>query len=287
MLFEKKNAGKVYALPIEEIRPSPFQARRSFDPQQLESLAQSIRENGLLQPVSVRKTPDGYELVAGERRLRACKLAGMERVPALLWEGPDPKSAALGLLENLQRADLNPFEQAAGLRDVLALWGCTQAEAARRLGLSQPALANKLRLLTLTPEQQQLCAANHLTERHARAALRLPESRRTPALEKMARDKLSVRQADKLVDQMLAAPNSPSPCRRTIPMVRDVRFFVNTLQHAVDLMTQKGIQATTHCDKHDGCLEYIVRIPVGSDGRPVQQPTTPPQEPAKEYATEV
>ena len=123
--------------------------------------------------------------------------------------------------------------------------------------------------------------------RHARAALRLPESRRTPALEKMARDKLSVRQADKLVDQMLAAPNSPSPCRRTIPMVRDVRFFVNTLQHAVDLMTQKGIQATTHCDKHDGCLEYIVRIPVGSDGRPVQQPTTPPQEPAKEYATEV
>ena len=83
------------------------------------------------------------------------------------------------------------------------------------------------------------------------------------------------------------APNSPSPCRRTIPMVRDVRFFVNTLQHAVDLMTQKGIQATTHCDKHDGCLEYIVRIPVGSDGRPVQQPTTPPQEPAKEYATEV
>ena len=99
--------------------------------------------------------------------------------------------------------------------------------------------------------------------------------------------KLSVRQADKLVDQMLAAPNSPSPCRRTIPMVRDVRFFVNTLQHAVDLMTQKGIQATTHCDKHDGCLEYIVRIPVGSDGRPVQQPTTPPQEPAKEYAAEV
>ena len=132
--------------------------------------------------------------------------------------------------------------------------------------MSQPALANKLRLLTLTPEQQQLCTANHLTERHARAALRLPEGRRTPALEKMARDKLSVRQADKLVDQMLAAPNAPSPCRRTIPMVRDVRFFVNTLQHAVDLMTQKGIAATTRCDKHDGCLEYIVRIPVSSDG---------------------
>ena len=140
------------------------------------------------------------------------------------------------------------------------------SEAARRLGLSQPALANKLRLLTLTPEQQQLCTASHLSERHARAALRLPEGRRTAALEKMARDKMSVRQADRLVDQMLAAPNGPSPCRRTIPMVRDVRFFVNTLQHAVDLMTQKGIAATTRCDKHDGCLEYIVRIPVSSDG---------------------
>ena len=128
------------------------------------------------------------------------------------------------------------------------------------------ALANKLRLLTLTPEQQQLCTASHLSERHARAALRLPEGRRTAALEKMARDKMSVRQADRLVDQMLAAPNGPSPCRRTIPMVRDVRFFVNTLQHAVDLMTQKGIAATTRCDKHDGCLEYIVRIPVSSDG---------------------
>lgn len=126
--------------------------------------------------------------------------------------------------------------------------------------MSQPALANKLRLLTLTPEQQQLCTASHLSERHARAALRLPEGRRTAALEKMARDKMSVRQADRLVDQMLAAPNGPSPCRRTIPMVRDVRFFVNTLQHAVDLMTQKGIAATTRCDKHDGCLEYIVRI---------------------------
>ena len=181
---------------------------------------------------------------------------------------------------------MDPFDTARGIKEVIRLWGCTQAEAARRLGLSQPALANKLRLLTLTPEQQQLCTANHLTERHARAALRLPEGRRTPALEKMARDKLSVRQADKLVDQMLAAPNAPSPCRRTIPMVRDVRFFVNTLQHAVDLMTQKGIAATTHCDKHDGCLEYIVRIPVSSDGTVGKQEDAPKKEDS-EFAVKV
>src|SRR5699024_5528079 len=111
-----------------------------------------------------------------------------------------------------------------------------------------------------------------------------PESRRTAALEKIARDNLSVRQADKLVESMLAAPKGPSPCRKTIPMVRDVRFFVNTLQHAVDLMTQKGIAATTSCDKRDGCLEYIVRIPVGSDGRVVPGTPAPPSPAAAQAA---
>lgn len=261
-------------LPIDCIEPSPYQARTAFDEPEIAALAVSILQNGLLQPVSVRRVGlRKYQLVAGERRLRACRLAKLEKIPAILADYDDSESAALGLLENLQRSQLDPFETARGIKEVIRLWGCTQAEAARRLGLSQPALANKLRLLILTPEQQQLCTANHLSERHARAVLRLPESRRTAALEKIARDKMSVRQADKLVDSMLAAPKAPSPCRKTIPMVRDVRFFVNTLQHAVDLMTQKGIAATTSCDKRDGCLEYIVRIPVGSDGRVV--PGTP------------
>ena len=254
-------------LPVDCIEPSPYQARTAFDEPEIAALAVSILQNGLLQPISVRRVGlHKYQLVAGERRLRACRLAKLDKVPAILADYDDSESAALGLLENLQRSQLDPFDTARGIKEVIRLWGCTQAEAARRLGLSQPALANKLRLLTLTPEQQQLCTASHLSERHARAALRLPEGRRTAALEKMARDKMSVRQADRLVDQMLATPNGPSPCRRTIPMVRDVRFFVNTLQHAVDLMTQKGIAATTRCDKHDGCLEYIVRIPVSSDG---------------------
>ena len=276
-MFEwKKSAGKIYTLPVESIRPSPFQARTVFDEKELAGLAQSIRENGLLQPISVRKVEGGYELVAGERRLRACKLARMETIPAILCDCGDQRTAALGLLENIQREDLNPFEQAQGLRDVIALWDCTQAEAARRLGLSQPALANKLRLLTLTPEQQQLCTASHLSERHARAALRLPEGRRTAALEKIARDKLSVREADRLVDAMLAAPkDTPGPCRSTVPMVGDVRLFVNTLQHAVDLMTQRGIPAVTSCEQADGFLEYTVRIPTATPA-PLPVPNTLP-----------
>ena len=148
-------------------------------------------------------------LQGGERRLRACRLAKLERIPAIIQDFDDSETAALGLLENLQRAQLDAFDAARGIREVIRLWNCTQAEAARRLGLSQPALANKLRLLTLTTAQQQLCTAAGLTERHARAVLRLPESRRTAALEKIARDKLSVREADRLVDAMLAAPKTP------------------------------------------------------------------------------
>lgn len=260
----KDKPGKVLLLPVEQIEASPYQARTNFDDTEIAALAVSILQNGLLQPVSVRKTGvHKYQLVAGERRLRACRLARMERIPALVTDCDDGASAALGLLENLQRVQLDPFDTARGLREVIRLWGCTQAEAARRLGMSQSALANKLRLLTLTTAQQQICTAGRLTERHARAALRLPENRRTAALEKMARDGLSVRDADKLVEAMLAAPKAgPSPLRRTVPMVRDVRFFVNTLQHAVDMMAAKGIAATTTCGRRDGCLEYTVRIPV-------------------------
>ena len=138
MFERKKQAGKIYFLPIDQIRPSPFQARREFSEQELAALAQSIRENGLLQPVTVRKLSDGgYELVAGERRLRACRLAKMTTIPAILCNYGDEQTAALGLLENIQRADLNPFEQAQGMKDVMVLWDCTQAEAAKRLGMAQ------------------------------------------------------------------------------------------------------------------------------------------------------
>lgn len=263
-MAKKDKPGKIVMLPVDQIEPSPYQARTAFDETEIAALAVSILQNGLLQPISVRRTGiHKYQLVAGERRLRACRLAKLEKVPAILTDYNDTESAALGLLENIQRTQLDPFDTARGIREVIRLWGCTQAEAARRLGLSQSALANKLRLLSLTEEQQKLCIEHRLTERHARAALRLPEHRRTEALEKMALTAMSVRQADKLVDQMLKDEPSPDkPRRRTTHMVGDVRFFVNTLQHAVDLMTQKGIRATTHCTRRDGCLEYTVRIPV-------------------------
>lgn len=156
MLERPKTAGKVYLLPVEQIEPSPHQARRTFDEKELARLAVSILEHGLLQPVTVQRLgKNRYRLVAGERRLRACRMANLAVIPALLCEADEQGAAALGLVENLQRQPLDPFEQARGIREMIALWDCTQEEAARHLGMAQPTLANKLRLLALTEEQQK------------------------------------------------------------------------------------------------------------------------------------
>ena len=264
MFERKKSAGKIYFLPIDQIHPSPFQARRTFEEQELAGLAQSIRENGLLQPISVRKAAEGYELVAGERRLRACKLARMETIPAILCDCGDQRTAALGLLENIQRADLNPFEQAQGLRDILVLWDCTQAEAAKRLGMAQPTLANKLRLLQLNADQRQFVLDNGLTERHARAVLRLPENRRSEALIMIAKRKMNARATDLYIDQLL---NATAQGKHHISMVKDVRIFVNTIDHAIRLMTDNGVPATSHREERDGYIEYTVRIPTAAAER--------------------
>ena len=258
MFERKKSAGKIYFLPIDQIHPSPFQARRTFEEQELAGLAQSIRENGLLQPISVRKAAEGYELVAGERRLRACKLAQMTTIPAILCSYADEQTAALGLLENIQRTDLNPFEQAQGLRDVMVLWDCTQAEAAERLGMAQPTLANKLRLLQLTGDQRQFILDNGLTERHARAVLRLPENRRSEALIMIAKRKMNARATDLYIDQLL---NETSQGKHRISMVKDVRIFLNTIRHSLGLMQRAGVQADMQREDTDDGILLTIRIP--------------------------
>lgn len=265
MFERKRTTARVVELPVEAIRPSPYQARQEFDERELYGLAQSIRENGLLQPVTVRRIEGDertvYELIAGERRLRACRMAQLEKIPAIVREADDTQTAVLGLLENLQRTDLNPFEQAEGLRDVIALWGCTQGEAARRLGMAQPTLANKLRLLQLTKEQRSFVLDHKLTERHARAVLRLEEERRTEALTYMAGHQLNARAADLYIDRLL---NANPKVRRRMPMIRDVRIFFNTIDHAVRLMTDHGVPATARREEKDGYIEYTVRIPTAA-----------------------
>lgn len=255
-----KSFGRILLLSPQQIEPSPFQARTHFDEKEIARLALSIAENGLLQPVTVRKTAPGhYQLIAGERRLRACKLAGLKEIPAIQCDYEDDQTAALGLLENVQRQGLDPFEQARGIKEVIGLWGCTQEEAARRLGIAQPTLNNKLRLLALTKEQQTYCVQHGLTERHARAVLRLAtETERSAALEQFVAQGMNARQADIYIERLL----TPKPARhRPIPMVRDVRIFVNTINRAVRLMVESGVPASAKRTDGEGYVEYTVHIP--------------------------
>ena len=268
-MFEwKKSAGKIYTLPVESIRPSPFQARTVFDEKELAGLAQSIRENGLLQPISVRKVEGGYELVAGERRLRACQLAKMTTIPAILCSYADDRTAALGLLENIQRADLNPFEQAQGLRDVMVLWDCTQAEAAKRLGMAQPTLANKLRLLRLPEDVRALLRENGLTERHARALLRLqdPEVQRRAAGD-MVRRGMNVAQAEAYVEKLLQSAQVTPPRGRSTYIIKDVRLFLNSVDRGLHLMRQAGVDAGWDRQDTDREILLTIRIPKRASGK--------------------
>ena len=262
-MFEwKKSAGKIYTLPVESIRPSPFQARTVFDEKELAGLAQSIRENGLLQPISVRKVEGGYELVAGERRLRACKLAKMETIPAILCDCGDQRTAALGLLENIQREDLNPFEQAQGLRDVIALWDCTQAEAAKRLGMAQPTLANKLRLLRLPDSVRQFLQENGLTERHARALLRLgTEEQQLSAAQVFCRRRMNVAAAEAYIEDLLHRQQVTPPKGRTTYIIKDVRLFLNSVDRGLHLMRQAGVNADWGRQDTDEEILLTIRIP--------------------------
>ena len=263
MFERKKQAGKIYFLPIDQIRPSPFQARREFSEQELAALAQSIRENGLLQPISVRKVSDGgYELVAGERRLRACRLAKMSTIPAILCDYDDERTAALGLLENIQRADLNPFEQAQGLKDVMVLWDCTQAEAAKRLGMAQPTLANKLRLLRLSPDCVRLLREHDLSERHARALLRLTdEEDRLKALQVIAARGYNVAQSEAYIEELLKLKQKTPPPRLPTYIVKDVRIFLNTIRHSLGLMQRAGVEADMQREDTDDGILLTIRIP--------------------------
>ena len=261
-MFKSRDKLKLLRLPVDHILPNPSQPRKVFDEDELVSLAQSIRENGLLQPVTVCRSADGtYLLVAGERRLRAAKLAGLREIPALLTDCDRENSAVLALLENLQRQDLNVFEEANALLRLLREWEITQEEAARRLGMSQSALANKIRLLRLTPEEQELILEQGLSERHARALLKIDDvALRRRVLENVIQRGLNVSQTETLIASLSLPRETPPRGRRTF-VAKDVRLFLNTIDHAVATMQTAGIPAQTRRTETDDYFECTVRIP--------------------------
>lgn len=259
MFFKDKL--RLIKLPVSRILPNPSQPRKVFREEELQALAQSIQENGLLQPVTVRRENGAYYLIAGERRLRACKLAGIKEIPALVADCAPEDSAVLALLENIQRKDLHMFEQANALVNLLREWRITQEEAAKRLGISQSYLANKLRLLKLSPEEQNEILQYKLTERHARALLRVDDPALRKKILRQAGEKhLNVSQTEELVTAALAPKQEGRKPKRTF-IAKDIRLFINTIDHAVDAMKTAGIAAQAEKTETEEYIECTVRIP--------------------------
>lgn len=262
-----RRGGIVY-LRTDELTPNPVQPRKRFDDESLEELSGSIKSYGILNPLTVRLRCGKYELVAGERRLRAAKLAGLEEVPCILIDVNMEDASLIALVENLQRRDLDFIEEALGISQLIRMFGMSQEEAARRIGKSQSAVANKLRLLKLPSDVLESLRQNGLTERHGRALLRLPNPvAQRAALEYIVDNGLTVAATDAYIDALLSVPeeteqkDEEKPEKRRTFVLKDVRVFLNTLSRSIDLMKQGGIDAGIQREETDDSLILTISIP--------------------------
>lgn len=250
---------------VSDIVRNPNQPRKYFDPEAIAQLAESIRQYGVLNPLTVRRAPGGgYELVAGERRLRAARVAGLNDVPCLVIAADNEDSSAIALVENLQRRDLDFFEEAEGFKRLIDQYGLTQEEAARKVGKTQSAVANKLRLLRLSTPNMELIRSANLTERHARCLLRLDdENDRINATKYIIEHDLNVSRSEQYIDSLLKEKDEPPATgeRKVVRLIKDVRFFLNTLNRAVGVMVDAGIGATVDQSEDDDSLTLTINIP--------------------------
>lgn len=253
---------RVLRLGVEAIRPNPRQPRRLFDEGALRELAASIRRHGVVQPLVVRRRSDGWELVAGERRLRAARLAGLATVPCVEAEVDERESALLALVENLQRRDLHYFEEAAAIANYLRQTRSTQEEAAAELGRSPSAVANKLRLLRLSPACQALLLEKGLTERHARALLRLEdEEERLEAARRAADRGWNVAQTEQYVERRLQELQTTVPAGRRTYILKDVRLFINSVDRGLRIVREAGVEARCLREDTEDEIVMTIRIP--------------------------
>ena len=252
--------GRVIYLHPDVLHPNPNQPRKRFSPDGLEELAASIREHGVLQPLTVRKVDGSFELVSGERRLRAARMAGLSEVPCIVIDVDGVCSSLLALVENLQRRDLDFLEEAMALDRLIHTYDLSQEEAAQRIGKSQSAVANKLRLLKLSPRLLDRLRQNGLTERHARALLRLEtEEQQWEVLEYVIDHHLTVAQTEAYIEARL----TPPPPRKKKPtfILKDVRLFLNTVTKGLSMMKDAGVNAEYGRQETEDAILLTIKIP--------------------------
>ena len=253
---KEKEENRVVQIPISEIVPNPHQPRTEFDYNDISSLAESICQNGILQPLSVRKVDRGYELIAGERRLRAAKLVQLRYVPCIILDISARTSAVLALVENIQRQDLSFFDEANAIEKLISYYGMTQEDAALKLGKAQSTIANKLRILKLSDEEKELITKFNLTERHARALLRLE------IINRVIKFNLNVERTEQAIDEYIGKAKDKESYRKRSKVFQNVKIFVNTINKAVETMKAAGIPADSKKIQNEDYIEYRVKIPI-------------------------
>ncbi|NLT10421.1 MAG: ParB/RepB/Spo0J family partition protein [Ruminococcus sp.] len=262
-LQKEKVVGKVINIEICKIIPNCHQPRFNFNEADLSSLAESIKANGILQPLSVKKVNNKYELIAGERRLRAARLCNLTCVPCIVYDITDRNSAILALVENIQRQDLSFFEEAIAIEKLISIYDMTQEEAASQLGKAQCTVANKLRLLRLTENEREIILKYDLTERHARALLKLgSEEDRFIILDKIITNNLNVEKTERCIEEYIGCQREKASYKKRSKVFQNVKMFVNTINRAVETMQAAGISADSRKIQSENYIEYRVRIPI-------------------------
>ncbi len=268
--LEKKDEPKnITYLNIDTVRPNPYQPRKQFSKAALEELCESIKQYGVIQPINVRKiSTNHYELVAGERRLRAAIMAGLKEIPSIIVNVNDNDSAVLALIENLQREDLSYLEEAEGYNNLINDHGFTQEELAQKISKSQSTIANKIRLLRLPPMVKKILSDNNLTERHARALLKLHDEQLQLKVLKLVCEKgLNVKKTEELVERAIEKytrqekEKEKAPEKKFTRAIKDIRIFINTIRQAIDLMKKSGVNAKAAQLDRGEYVEFIIRIP--------------------------
>ena len=247
--------GRVLFLPARAIRPNPAQPRTVFRQEALEELAESIRQHGVLQPLSVRRVGNSYELIAGERRLRAAQMAGLSEIPCIVMNMDDRESAMTAMVENLQRQDLDFVEEAQGISALLQHWDMSQEQVARLLGKSQSAVANKLRLLRHSPEVLQRLRESGLTERHGRALLKLKtEEEKLAAISVIVQQSMNVARAEKYIQELQKSAEKG-------PQRINVGMFLNNLSQSLARIQSSGIRAVSERRETEDKIVLTITIP--------------------------
>ena len=261
MVLLKERERRLVDIKIEDITPNPNQPRKTFDEYELHKLSESIKQNGIIVPLNVRKTANGYELIAGERRLRAAKAAGLKKVPCVICGVSDQTSAVYSIIENLQRADLSVFEQAEGISRLISEFGLTHADAAERLGLAQSTLSNKWRVLRLDKTERERITAARLSERHARALIRIENAeQRGEILNKIIAESMTAKECEDYIEAIVNPERSVNkkPVRKS--GIADFRIFSNSLNRLIDTMLAAGVNLSRRRQENHQYIEYRIRI---------------------------